>query len=237
MSGPSQHVQVYVERRGNGLAVTALVFGSLAIVTSCLPILPWILAVLGICFGGAAILVAAMRGGDGLGMAVGGLILCLLSLLPIMLLGVLLTTLVAPDATEQSKQEAEKRDRHPAAWPAASAVDVPAQPEGPEAPESEATMPPGDEPPETPTSPEVTGQTMPEVTGPTMPSDPATPGFPASTRYRTWTDASGQFSVEAEFGGVAFGKVKLKKADGTTVVVPLERLSAQDQEWIRGRGR
>jgi hypothetical protein len=59
---------------------------------------------------------------------------------------------------------------------------------------------------------------------------------PPASSFRTWQDASGKFSVEAEFAGYGLGKVSLKNADGTKISVPLEKLSQQDQEWIRNRG-
>jgi RNA polymerase sigma-70 factor (ECF subfamily) len=49
---------------------------------------------------------------------------------------------------------------------------------------------------------------------------------------RTWSDSSGAFSLEARFAGVDQGKVMLKKADGKTVSVPLERLSQADRDFV-----
>ena len=49
---------------------------------------------------------------------------------------------------------------------------------------------------------------------------------------RTWNDATGAFSVEAQFVGVKEGKVMLKKADGKIVAVPLDRLSKEDQDFV-----
>ena len=49
---------------------------------------------------------------------------------------------------------------------------------------------------------------------------------------RTWNDASGAFSLEAKFTGVKDGKVILKKANGKTVAVPLDRLSKEDQVFV-----
>ena len=49
---------------------------------------------------------------------------------------------------------------------------------------------------------------------------------------RMWSDRSGKFKVEAELVGVADGKVQLKRKDGQTVEVPLERLSDEDQKFI-----
>jgi hypothetical protein len=49
---------------------------------------------------------------------------------------------------------------------------------------------------------------------------------------RTWNDATGAFSVEAQFAGVEQGKVMLKKPDGKTVGVPLDRLCDEDREFV-----
>jgi len=48
-----------------------------------------------------------------------------------------------------------------------------------------------------------------------------------------WTDSSGQFQVEAEFLGIRGADLFLKKPNGTTIKVPLARLSAQSQELAR----
>ena len=47
---------------------------------------------------------------------------------------------------------------------------------------------------------------------------------------RTWTSDTGKFMIEAKFGGLEDGKVKLLKPDGTTVQVPLEKLCEADRE-------
>jgi len=43
----------------------------------------------------------------------------------------------------------------------------------------------------------------------------------------TWTDNTGKFQIEAEFAGVKGKSVLLKKADGSTLEVPINRLSAE----------
>jgi len=53
--------------------------------------------------------------------------------------------------------------------------------------------------------------------------------------FRTWTDSTGQHKTEAKFAGMAFGKVKLMKEDGTTIELSFERLSKEDQQWIEDR--
>lgn len=50
--------------------------------------------------------------------------------------------------------------------------------------------------------------------------------------FRTWSDRSGKFKVEAELLGVTEGKVQLKRKDGQTVEVPLDRLSDEDQKFV-----
>ncbi len=58
----------------------------------------------------------------------------------------------------------------------------------------------------------------------------------ASTRShaqeRTWTDRSGNFSIEADFAGLSDGKVNLRKPSGETIEVPLDRLSDADRRWV-----
>jgi hypothetical protein len=52
---------------------------------------------------------------------------------------------------------------------------------------------------------------------------------------RIWSDATGKFSVRAEFAGMTGGNVRLVKEDGTAITVALTKLSPADQEWIRKR--
>ncbi|MDD3587386.1 MAG: SHD1 domain-containing protein, partial [Thermoguttaceae bacterium] len=58
-----------------------------------------------------------------------------------------------------------------------------------------------------------------------------------SAQTRTWSDMSGHFTVEATF--VSFAEdaktATLKKEDGTTIVVPFDKLSKADQEYIAKR--
>ncbi|MHB0956287.1 MAG: SHD1 domain-containing protein [Pirellulaceae bacterium] len=55
------------------------------------------------------------------------------------------------------------------------------------------------------------------------------------TEPRTWKDATGSFSVEAEFVDFVDGKLRLKKTDGQVITVALEQLSAADQQYVRTR--
>lgn len=54
----------------------------------------------------------------------------------------------------------------------------------------------------------------------------------ADEQMRTWTDSTGQHRVQAAFVEAKDGRVWLKKADGTTVNIPLDRLSGADQRWV-----
>jgi N-acyl-D-amino-acid deacylase len=56
---------------------------------------------------------------------------------------------------------------------------------------------------------------------------------PPELLAKKWTDATGQHTVEAEFVELQDGKVRLRKADGTLMALPLERLSQADQRWVQ----
>ena len=51
---------------------------------------------------------------------------------------------------------------------------------------------------------------------------------------RTWSDMSGKFRVEATLEFADRTNVKLLKADGLSVTVPLDRLSQSDQRFVKG---
>lgn len=51
----------------------------------------------------------------------------------------------------------------------------------------------------------------------------------SSKAYRTWTDITGKHSTKAAFVSLEDGKVRLRKRDGTRIVVPIVRLSEADQ--------
>ena len=50
---------------------------------------------------------------------------------------------------------------------------------------------------------------------------------------RTWTDSTGKHTVEAEFIDMKDGKVRLKKEDGKTITIPIEKLSDEDQQFVK----
>lgn len=81
----------------------------------------------------------------------------------------------------------------------------------------------GTEPAETDNRPKVASQ--------------AAPAEDATKVLRTWRSADGRFSVEARLTGVLGGVAYLKKADGTTIKVPCEKLSAEDRAFLEGRKR
>ncbi|ORZ23245.1 hypothetical protein BCR42DRAFT_446948 [Absidia repens] len=58
---------------------------------------------------------------------------------------------------------------------------------------------------------------------------------PDPDRLRTWTDRSGSFKVEAQFLAYTDGKLRLHKANGVKIDVPLERMSAEDIRWVERR--
>lgn len=64
---------------------------------------------------------------------------------------------------------------------------------------------------------------------------PPPKGATKPTAVRTWTDATGGFRVEAEFVGLADGKVQLKRNDGKVITVPLDKLSEADQRFISAK--
>lgn len=59
----------------------------------------------------------------------------------------------------------------------------------------------------------------------------------AGATARTWTDASGSFTIEAEFVDCENSQVKLRKADGGELTVPLTKLSADDRAYVRQQMR
>jgi hypothetical protein len=70
---------------------------------------------------------------------------------------------------------------------------------------------------------------------PGAPANPASDAAPAAEfPLRTWTDHTGKYKVEARYGGRGPGGVQLKKPDGKTIEIPLEKLSKEDQAFVEG---
>jgi hypothetical protein len=65
----------------------------------------------------------------------------------------------------------------------------------------------------------------------------ATSPAAVADQFRTWQDASGNFTVQAEFVSATAGVAKLRRPDGSTINVPIEKLSDEDQKFIRNRGK
>ena len=55
----------------------------------------------------------------------------------------------------------------------------------------------------------------------------------AGSQAETWTDSSGNISIEAKFLGAKDGKVALQKQDGSKIVVPFAKLDANSQALAR----
>lgn len=58
---------------------------------------------------------------------------------------------------------------------------------------------------------------------------------PAWADVRTWTDSTGAYTVQAELVDETAGTVRLRRTDGRVVSLPLERLSAADQTYVRNQ--
>jgi hypothetical protein len=66
-----------------------------------------------------------------------------------------------------------------------------------------------------------------------VPSETSAGSTAATGEFRLWTDATGKFRIEAELVSVVDGKVMLKKKEGNVITVPLDKLSAEDQEFLK----
>ena len=51
--------------------------------------------------------------------------------------------------------------------------------------------------------------------------------------WRVWRSAGGKFEVEAQFVSRAGNAVKLATKDGQTLTVAVDRMSEEDQQWLR----
>jgi hypothetical protein len=60
-------------------------------------------------------------------------------------------------------------------------------------------------------------------------SDSSVPGM------RTWTHDRGRYRIEAALIAVDGGRVRLRKASGQEIEVPLSRLSREDRQWAQRR--
>lgn len=63
-------------------------------------------------------------------------------------------------------------------------------------------------------------------------SKPEEPTKP-TTEVRTWSDVTGKFKIEAQFVKQDGDQVELARTDGKTIKLPLAKLSAADQEYVK----
>lgn len=70
----------------------------------------------------------------------------------------------------------------------------------------------------------------------TKPEEKPAPKKPAADDLRTWTDATGKFKVEASYVEIAADRIKLKRADGRELLVPLAQLSVADKTFLQSHG-
>ena len=54
-----------------------------------------------------------------------------------------------------------------------------------------------------------------------------------AAELRTWSDSTGQFKIEARFDSVQGDLVFLKKSDGTSIKIPLDKLSNADRDYVK----
>lgn len=55
---------------------------------------------------------------------------------------------------------------------------------------------------------------------------------PDISKVRTWTDHSGSFKVDAQFLGIADGKIHLHKVNGVKIAVPVSKMSQPDLDYV-----
>jgi hypothetical protein len=73
----------------------------------------------------------------------------------------------------------------------------------------------------------------PPATGST--TTPPTPRPMVEAEFRTWTSADGKFTVEAQLVKVVGKTVHLKRKDGKTLQVPLDKLGDEDQTFLKSQ--
>lgn len=71
-----------------------------------------------------------------------------------------------------------------------------------------------------------------------LPSDDDADGdTPGEPKMRTWQDATGKFQVDAVLLSVKDEKATLKKKDGKLVTVPVDKLSDEDQDYLKSHNK
>ncbi|WP_425396199.1 SHD1 domain-containing protein [Aeoliella sp.] len=87
--------------------------------------------------------------------------------------------------------------------------------------------------PPPPSTPATSGRTI--GVPPSAPSASPFGGMSTATS-RTWSDQSGRFSIDATYRGMNGDKVVLEKSDRSRIEVPLDKLSAADQDYVNSQG-
>ncbi len=64
-------------------------------------------------------------------------------------------------------------------------------------------------------------------------SSPSRPALAASDAFRTWTDITGKFKVEAKLVSATADAVRIVRKDGKELTIPLAKLSAADQQFVK----
>jgi hypothetical protein len=139
-----------------------------------------------------------------------------------------------PPAPDEADDETTPADKSNDLIPL-SETDTSASPETatPPAETDSPQTPPVEAKPPTPAVPGSSDSTAPSETTPS--AELPTTAEPADAGLRQWTDATGAFRIKAKFLSYSNGAVKLEKEDGKVITVSLERLSADDQAFVRGK--
>ncbi|WP_425397674.1 trypsin-like peptidase domain-containing protein [Aeoliella sp.] len=67
---------------------------------------------------------------------------------------------------------------------------------------------------------------------PTPAAAPSTTSPAVAGEYRTWSDTTGKFRIDARFVDAAGGQVRLETKQGRLLSVPIEKLSGFDKAWL-----
>jgi hypothetical protein len=147
-----------------------------------------------------------------------------------------------PAGKPEAAADEPARDPLPAAEPEPPATD-------PEPPATDPE-PPATDPEPTATDPEPTPEPEPPNTAPVenVPEPAAEPAPPdavepaadplsRSERNRRWIDASGRYAVVGALVSVLDGRAEIRRPDGRSISVPLDRLSPFDRAYAEEAGR
>jgi hypothetical protein len=155
-------------------------------------------------------------------------------------LGVLATITGVGAAARQAARDAAKKaeEAKAAAVAPAPKIDLPAATDAPADVPAIAV-----DPAPTVDVPAAQMPPLPAAVEPQPSTDPTPPPFAAEPpkaakperEPREWQDATGQFKVTATLKSMASGKVHLVKQDGSEITVPVDKLSEDDQAYIKSQ--